>query len=105
MTGNETPPSYPLGTEALASIESPLAGVNPRSLDALMAEDPAKLQDADFDQVISAMRALRAGWQANEQKKDLEGPKPKAAPRAKAAPRSTTGKVSINLDELFKEGS
>jgi hypothetical protein len=51
------------------------------------------------------MRALRAGWQANEQKKDLEGPKPKAAPRAKAAPRSTTGKVSINLDELFKEGS
>ena len=93
---------YPLGTEALASIESPLAGVSPRSLDALMAEDPAKLSEADFDSVISAMRALRAGWQANEAKKDAEGPKPKAAPRAKAAPRSTTGKINIDLDTLFK---
>lgn len=84
------------GAKALASIESPLAGVNPRSLDALMAEDPAKLAPGEFDQIISAMRKLREGWIASEQKKDAEGPK-----AASTRPRAAKGTVNISLDDLL----
>lgn len=94
----EAPPI--LDTEALAAIESPLAGVNPRSLDALMAEDVAKLSEPEFEQVVTAMRRLRAEWAQNEGRKaaaeDSGQPTP---PRTRA--KRTPGTININLDELF----
>lgn len=96
----ESAGEVPLGTEAVAATASPLAGVNPRSLDALMAEDPAKLQDADFDRIIEAQRALRRTWAENEAKKEA---KPPADPNAPKAPRARGPKVSIDLDTLFAE--
>lgn len=87
-----------LGTEALAAVESPLAGVNPRSLDALMAEDVAKLSEPEFDQVVLAMRKLRKAWAENE------GVKAAAEAAGVKAPRQARAKgpkVSVNLNDLF----
>lgn len=94
----EAPPI--LGTEALASIESPLAGVNPRSLDALMAEDVAKLSEPEFEQVVTAMRRLRAEWAANEGRKAAAEDAGLPVPLRTRAKR-TPGTVNIDLKDLF----
>lgn len=86
--------------DRLASVVSPLAGVNPRSLDAIMAEDVAKLSEGEFDQVIEHMRGLRKTWAENESKKaSAEGAAPKA--KAGAKPKVARGTVKIDLSELF----
>lgn len=89
---NKPPPS-------LEQIESPLAGVNPRSLDALMAEDVGKLSEGEFDRIILELRKQRAGWIENEKLKDAKGPK---APRAAKGPKAP-GTVSVDLNDLFGE--
>lgn len=83
-------------------VKSPLGGVNPRSLDALMAEDVAKLSDAEFDNVCIELRRQRQVWESNEQGKAAQA---KAGVEAKTkgalrAPKSK-GTVSINLDDLL----
>lgn len=85
------------GAAALAAVESPLAGVNPRSLDALMAEDPAKLSEGEFDQIIAKMRALRVEWLKSEAAKADKPPRAAAG----AKPKAAKGTVNINLDDLL----
>lgn len=98
MTQDEpAKPTHAIGTEAMATIISPLAGVNPRSLDALMAEDPAKLSEGEFDQIIAEMRKMRKIWAENESKKDSAEAK---APKAPKPPRGK-GTLSIDLDDLL----
>lgn len=87
------------GAEAMASIISPLAGVNPRSLDALMAEDVAKLTDGEFDQIITEQRRLRRVWSENESKKASLAESGEAKPPRTRTP-SAKGTVNINLDDL-----
>lgn len=91
------------GAEAMEAVVSPLAGVNPRSLDALMSEDVAKLQEPEFDQVIDAMRKMRQAYVESEARKDEA--KATAPPGARSSgpktPKASKGTVNINLDELL----
>lgn len=81
------------GQEAIASITSPLAGVNPRSLDALMAEDVELLSDRDVDQIVAELQRQRAGWAASEALNQ-------AKPRRGSAKASSGPKVAVSLEEL-----
>lgn len=96
------PPIPTFGNAALASIESPLAGVNPRSLDALMAEDVAKLSDPEFDRICLELRRQRQVWEANDQAKakQIEAG---AAAKAKGAARApkTKGTIVVNLEDIL----
>lgn len=94
-----SPRTRPDGFE---SVKTPLSGVNPRSLDALMAEDVAKLSDGEFDQICLELRRQRAVWEQNEAGKarqEAAGQAAKAA-GAKRAPRPK-GTVDISLEDIL----
>lgn len=84
------------GQEAIRAVVSPLAGVDPRSLDALMAEDVELLTNVDVDRIVEELRAQRAAWARNEEATAL---KKAAGPRAKS-PRVKGTITDLDLTDL-----
>lgn len=96
--------SAPLGSpQRLEMVEHGLAGVDPRSLDALMAEDVGKLTEEEFLRVIAELRKARATWQTNEAAREAKPRGAAAGPKPAKAPKGAKGTVDINLGELFGE--
>jgi hypothetical protein len=61
--------------------DSPLAGVNPASLDELFSRDPLGLSDQDIEQIVVELRAQRERFNAAE----ATGKRPTTAKPAKTA--------------------
>lgn len=79
----------PSGANNFSAVQSPLSkGINPKSLDELMAQDVESMTDRDVDRIVALLRAQRAGWLENEAKA-----KPKA--KAKSAAEQGTAKPSL----------
>lgn len=95
MTNNSESSGISRGQEAIREIKSPLAGVDSRSLDALMAEDVEALADADVDRIVAELRRVRAEWEKSEVIKQNA---PKG--RAKADPQAKAAAAKLTLDDL-----
>lgn len=89
MTNESQAPAK--GQEAIALIKSPLSGVDPRSLDALMSADVETLSDPDVDAIVAELRRVRAQWALDEAAGKV--------PRAKAASKKGTI-TQIDLKDL-----
>lgn len=82
------------GQEEIRKIENPLAGVNPKSLDAIMAEDVELISDQDVDRIVEEHQRARALWAQNEAEAQ-------AKPKGTRGTSTTKGTVTkINLDDL-----
>jgi len=89
-----TDPQQPTGSSQqpgkdqseIRKITSPLLGVDPRSLDALMSEDVELLSDQDVDRIVAELQRQRAIWAQSEA---LAQAKPK---------RSAASKGTLNVD-------
>lgn len=93
----------PLGSaERMASVKSPLSGLDPRSLDAIMQEDITRISDQEFDRVIAELRAKRKVFMANEAAADAAGATRRGAgkPAAPKGPKAPKGSVNITMDDL-----
>lgn len=86
MKSPDSQPSIPKGQDEIQKIASPLSGVDPRSLDAIMASDVELLSDGEIDMIVAELQSKRKIWAENE-----------------AAGRSQRGKAekkTVSLDEL-----
>lgn len=81
----------PKGQEEIRKIVNPLLSVDPRSLDALMAEDVELLKDEDADRIVAELQRQRAQWMQNEAI---------AAAKPKRGARGSSEKISVNLDDI-----
>lgn len=83
------------GQEEIRKIESPLSAaagiVDPRSLDALMAEDVERLTDPDVDRIVSELRRQREIWARNEAAQQ-------AKPKGRAG--ASKGNISVDLNDI-----
>lgn len=75
---------------SLEQIKSPLAGVDPRSLDAVMSMDVESMSESDVERVCQELRRMRQVWADNEARSAASAllPKP-TGPRGKSKAKGT----------------
>lgn len=76
------------------NLPSPLASVQPTSLDELFSRDPLDLADQDIDVIVAEYRRQREVWAKAEAAGAKRAPAP---PKAKAIPGP---KKSVSLGDL-----
>lgn len=82
------------GNKDFSGIVTPLAGIDPRSLDAIMAGDPELMPDADVDRIVAELRNQRRLYEQNEAAVAA------GAKRTRGAKAPGSGNVTTSLKDL-----